>query len=89
MLYSLSERQRIERATQSRLLLNLLQCHQKADFDAIATGDESWFRCVSPARIMSAGSRSDGISCVRSGLGTSVVMIAIFTGTPLLVLKLY
>jgi hypothetical protein len=40
--HSLSERQENERVTQSRLLLDLLQRHQTADFNAIATTDESW-----------------------------------------------
>jgi hypothetical protein len=39
--HSRSERQKNERVTQSRLLLDLLQRHQKADFNAIATGDGS------------------------------------------------
>jgi transposase len=38
----LSERQKSEQVTQSRVLLGLLQRHQAADFNAIATGDESW-----------------------------------------------
>jgi hypothetical protein len=38
-----SERQKNEWVTQSKLLLDLLQSHQTADFNAIAIGDESWF----------------------------------------------
>jgi hypothetical protein len=75
--HSLSECQKIERATQSRLLLDLLQRHQTADFNAIATEDESWFRYMYPYRTMSARPRSDVTSCVRSGTGTSKVMITI------------
>jgi transposase len=42
--HSLSERQKSEWGTQSILLSDLLQRHQTADFNAIATGDESHFR---------------------------------------------
>jgi transposase len=38
---SLSERQKNGRVSQSRLLLDLLQCHQTADFNATAAKDES------------------------------------------------
>jgi hypothetical protein len=83
----LSERQKNERVSQSRLLLDLLERQHRADFNAIATGDESGFRYVYPARIMYARSRSDVTSCVLSGICTSIVMITFFTGTRLLVLK--
>jgi hypothetical protein len=59
VLHSLLERPKNERVTQSRLFLDLLQRHQAADFHAIATGDESWFRYVYPAHIMYARSRSE------------------------------
>jgi histone-lysine N-methyltransferase SETMAR len=85
--HSLSERSKNERVIQSRLLLDLLQSHQTASFNAIAIEAESWFRYVYPARTMYARSRSDVTSCVRSGISTSKVMITIFTGTRLLVLK--
>jgi hypothetical protein len=85
--HSLSEPKENERVTQSRLFPDLLQSHQTADFNAIASGNESWFRYMYPARTMSARSRSDVISCVRSRIGTSKLMITIFTGTRLLVLR--
>jgi hypothetical protein len=85
--HSLSEGQKNEWATQSRLLLGLLQRHQTADFSAIAIEDESWFRYVCPACPICARSRSDVTYCVRSGIGTSKVMITIFTGSGLLVEK--
>jgi hypothetical protein len=74
----LLERQKNEWGAQSRLLLDLLQCHQTADFNAFAAGDESWFQYVHPARTMYARSWSDATSCVRSGIGTSKVMITMF-----------
>jgi hypothetical protein len=73
----LSERQKIERVTQSRLLLGLLQRHQTADCNRR--------RVLVPIRVSS--SRSNITSCIRSGIGTSKVMITIFTGTRLFVLK--
>jgi hypothetical protein len=84
---SQSQRQKNERITRSRLLLDLLQRHQTADFNAIATGDESWFQYVYPSRAMYARSRSDVISCVRRAIGTPKVMMTIFTGTHFLVLE--
>jgi transposase len=74
----LSELQKNEQVTQSRLLLDLLQRHQTADFNAIATGDELRFRCVYPTRTIYARSQSDVISCLRRGTGTLKVMITIF-----------
>jgi hypothetical protein len=50
--HSLSDRQKNEPVTQSRLLLYLLQRHQTADFNATATGGELWFGDVYPARTM-------------------------------------
>jgi hypothetical protein len=44
-----------------------------------ATEDESWFRCPYPARTMYVRSRSDVTSRVCSGIGTSTVMILIFS----------
>jgi hypothetical protein len=85
--HSLSEGQKSEWVTQSRVLLGLLQRHQVADFNAIATGDESWFRYVYPAGTMYARSRSNVASCVRGGISTLKVMDTFFTGTRLLVLK--
>jgi uncharacterized protein YeaO (DUF488 family) len=85
--HSLLERQKNERVTQARLLLHMLQLHKTADFNAIATGDELWFRYMYLDRTMYARSGSDVTSCIRSGIGTSKVMITFFTGTRLLVLK--
>jgi transposase len=82
--YSLWERQKDEQATQSRLLLDLVQCYQTANFNAIATGDESWFRYVDPARTMNARSRSDVTSCVGNGIDTSKVLITIFSWNAIL-----
>jgi hypothetical protein len=85
--HSLLHCQKNERVAQPRLLLNLLQRHQTADFNAITTEDESWFRHVYPAGTMYAKSPCDITSCVRNGIGTSKVLIVIFTGTRPLVLK--
>jgi hypothetical protein len=76
--HSLSERQKSEWIPQSRSLLDLLQRRQTADFNGTATGDESWFQYVYPARTMYARSRSDITTCVRSGICTSNVMITVF-----------
>jgi hypothetical protein len=84
---SLSEGQKNQRVTQSRLLLDLIQRHPMADVTAIATGDKSWFRYVYLARTTEARSQSDVTSCLRSGIGTLKVMITVFTETRLLVLK--
>jgi hypothetical protein len=78
VLHSRLDHQKNERVTQSRLLLDLLQHHQTAGFNPIATGNESWFRYVYPAGTMYVRSRNDVTSCVRSGIGTSKVMITTF-----------
>jgi hypothetical protein len=46
--HSLWEGQKNKQVTQSRLLLDLLKRNQMADFNAIATGDELWFRYMYP-----------------------------------------
>jgi hypothetical protein len=69
------------------LLLDLLQRHQTGDFNAIATADEPWFRYVYLTGVMYDRSWSDVTPCVRSGIGTSKVMIIVLTATPLLVLE--
>jgi hypothetical protein len=78
MPHSLSERQKNEQVTQSGLLLDLLQRHQTADFNAISTGDWSWLRKVYPTRTMDTKSRSDITFCVRNGISTAKVMITFF-----------
>jgi hypothetical protein len=70
--------QKNERVAQSRLLLGLLQRRQMADFNAIAAGDESWFRYVYPAGTVYARPWSDITSCVRRRIGRSKVMITVF-----------
>jgi hypothetical protein len=85
--HSLSERQKNKWVTQSRVLLDLLQRHQTADFNAIAIEDQSWFRYVCPTCTIYARSRSDVTYCVRSGIGTSKGMITSFPGSRVLVEK--
>jgi hypothetical protein len=68
-----------DRVTQPRWLLDLLRRHQIVDFTEIATGDESWFRYLFPARMKYDRTRTALIPCVRTGIGASNVMITFFS----------
>jgi transposase len=84
VLRSRSERWKREWVTQTTLLLDLLQRRQTADFNAIATGDESWFTSMYPARTMYTLSRSIITSCFSSGVGTlKVIIIILYRNTAL------
>jgi hypothetical protein len=71
-----------------KLLLDLLDQCQEALFEALDPGDEPWFFSAYLARTTIARSRDQITPVVRSGIGSSKVMVtAFFMGNQMLVLN--
>jgi hypothetical protein len=65
----LSEAQKLARVKASKAMLDILRESETNHFEGIATGDESWFRYISPSSQMFARSREDVIPRTRQAIG--------------------
>jgi transposase len=85
--HSLTSAQRVARLDASTPILRILQESEANDFDAVTTGDESWFQYIYPSSEMFAHSPADVIPRTRQAISAKKIVITLFfTARKLIVL---